>query len=71
MKPKGPDPGRCYTSRPAMVCVICQKDEQDTTLLKCPICFKMVCHDCGRREYGRSFCSDRCAQVFFFGDDDE
>jgi len=54
-----------------MICVICQKDEQDVTLLKCPICFKMVCHDCGWREYGRVFCSNRCSHVFFFGDDDD
>ena len=54
-----------------MICVNCQKDEQDVTLLKCPICFKMVCHDCGRREYGRVFCSQDCAHAFFFGDDDE
>jgi hypothetical protein len=56
---------------PAMICVICQKDEQEVTLAKCPICFKMVCLDCGRREYGRVFCSQRCAHLFFFGDDDE
>jgi len=54
-----------------MICVSCQKDEQDVTLLKCPICFKMVCHDCGRREYGRVFCGQRCSYVFFFGDDDD
>jgi endogenous inhibitor of DNA gyrase (YacG/DUF329 family) len=54
-----------------MICVGCQKDEQDVTLLKCPICFKMVCHDCGRREYGRVFCSQRCSHVFFFGDDED
>ena len=58
-------------SRPAMICVNCQKDEQEVTLLKCPICFKLVCHDCGRHEYGRIFCSARCANLFFFGDDDE
>jgi len=54
-----------------MVCVICQKDEQEVSLAKCPICFKWVCQDCGRREYGRVFCSQRCAHLFFFGDDEE
>jgi endogenous inhibitor of DNA gyrase (YacG/DUF329 family) len=54
-----------------MICVNCQKDEQEVTLVKCPICFQLVCHDCGRREYGRVFCSRRCANLFFFGDDDE
>ena len=70
-KPKGPGSAGGILARPAMICVNCQKDEQDVTLLKCPICFKMVCHDCGRREYGRVFCSQRCANVFFFGDDDD
>jgi hypothetical protein len=54
-----------------MVCAVCQKDEQETTLAKCPICFKWVCQDCGRREYGRVFCSQRCAYLFFFGDEEE
>jgi endogenous inhibitor of DNA gyrase (YacG/DUF329 family) len=54
-----------------MICVNCQKDEQEVTLLKCPICFKLVCHECGRHEYGRIFCSARCANLFFFGDDDD
>jgi endogenous inhibitor of DNA gyrase (YacG/DUF329 family) len=54
-----------------MVCITCQKDEREVTLNKCPICFKMVCHDCGAKEYGRVFCSQRCAYLFFFGDDEE
>ena len=33
-----------------MICITCQKDEQEVTLAKCPICFKMVCLDCGRVE---------------------
>ena len=62
----------CYTSRrPAMKCSVCEKDEQEVTLQKCPICFKLVCLDCAKREYGRTFCSKRCADQFFFGDDDE
>ena len=38
---------------------------------KCPICFKQVCEECAIRSYGRCFCSKRCADTFFFGDDDE
>jgi hypothetical protein len=52
-------------------CVTCQKSDEEVTLQKCPICFKWVCLDCGKREYGRTFCSMRCAHLFFFGDDDE
>jgi hypothetical protein len=54
-----------------MNCTVCGKTDEEVTLLKCPICFKLVCHDCGRREYGRVFCSKRCADGFFFGDDDD
>jgi hypothetical protein len=53
------------------VCVGCQKTDEEKSLQKCPICFKFVCMDCGRREYGRTFCSDRCSHLFFFGDDEE
>jgi hypothetical protein len=55
----------------AMNCDKCQKSEVETTLQKCPICFKWACDDCGVRAYGRVFCSKRCADQFFFGDDDE
>jgi hypothetical protein len=54
-----------------MNCVECQKDEMETTLGKCPICFKWVCNDCGHRTMGRVFCSKRCADQFFFGDDED
>jgi endogenous inhibitor of DNA gyrase (YacG/DUF329 family) len=54
-----------------MQCITCQKDEREVTLSKCPICFKLVCVECARHEYGRKFCSQRCAHLFFFGDDDE
>ena len=71
-KPDGPDSRpMLYCARSTMLCTICQKDEQEVTLAKCPICFKPVCQDCGRREYGRIFCSQRCSYLFFFGDDDE
>ena len=54
-----------------MVCTICQKDEREVTLHKCPICFKMVCVDCARHEYGRLFCSQRCSYLFFFGEEED
>jgi endogenous inhibitor of DNA gyrase (YacG/DUF329 family) len=54
-----------------MNCSVCGKSDQEVTLNKCPICFKLVCQDCAKREYGRAFCSQRCADSFFFGEDDE
>jgi hypothetical protein len=53
-----------------MDCATCHKDEREVRIHKCPICFKPICDDCGRREYGRVFCSSRCADQFFFGDDE-
>jgi hypothetical protein len=54
-----------------MNCIECQKDEMETTLGKCPICFKWICNNCGNPSMGRIFCSKRCADQFFFADDDD
>ena len=54
-----------------MECVVCQATDQDRRLEKCPICFKLICENCALRLYGRTFCGRRCADQFFFGDDDE
>ena len=54
-----------------MNCINCNKDEQEVTLEKRPICFTRVCEACAQRQYGRAFCSRLCANQFFFGDDDE
>jgi hypothetical protein len=68
--------GRCVlyspsTRPPSMDCTICQKSELEIRLHKCPICFKWICEECSRRDYGRYFCSQRCADQFFFGDDED
>jgi hypothetical protein len=67
----GGRPSPAAILRPPMVCDTCQKDDREVTLHKCPICFKMVCVECARKEYGRLFCSQRCAHLFFFGDDED
>ena len=54
-----------------MNCIECQRDEMETTLNKCPSCFKLICVDCGTQAMGRVFCTKRCAEEFFWGDDDE
>ncbi len=54
-----------------MECVGCQASDQDERLEKCPICFKWVCERCGFRTMGRVFCSKRCSDQFFFGDDED
>ncbi len=54
-----------------MECVRCQKSDEDTHLLKCPICFKHVCEECQVNRHGRIFCSKICADLFFFGDEED
>ena len=53
-----------------MNCVTCDKNELESRLQKCPICFKWTCEECGKKDYGRIFCSQRCADLFFFGDEE-
>ena len=54
-----------------MECLACKVTDLDVRLNKCPICFKWVCDNCANRAFGRSFCSKRCADLFFFEDEDE
>ena len=52
-------------------CVRCGRSIQETRLIKCPICFKFYCRPCAVLRHGKTFCSVQCAEVFFFGDEDE
>jgi len=54
-----------------MDCVNCKKNELEARLQKCPICFRWICEDCGKQDYGRIFCSSRCADQFFFAEDED
>jgi hypothetical protein len=54
-----------------MECVNCNASDKDQRLEKCPICFKWSCTTCAIAQYGRMFCSRKCADTFFFGDDDD
>lgn len=52
-------------------CATCKKEDTEVyRLVKCPVCFKMICEDCAVRIYGRYFCSQTCAASFFFDIDD-
>ena len=54
-----------------MECVVCAVNDEETRLNKCPICFKSACDSCAVKAFGRLFCSKKCSDQFFFGDDDE
>lgn len=53
-----------------MECVRCQVDDREVRLHKCPICFKWVCDGCAYHGFGRLFCAKKCADAFFFSDDE-
>ena len=52
-------------------CYECKRKDEEVRLSKCPICFKGACDNCAHRAFGRIFCTKRCADQFFFGDDDD
>jgi hypothetical protein len=51
-------------------CSKCSAKGEKISLMMCPICHKMVCEKCLIHKSGRSFCSQYCAEYFFFGDED-
>jgi hypothetical protein len=52
-------------------CVHCKKTEGQASLHKCPICFKYYCGEHAYQLSGRTFCSQPCAEYFFFSDPDD
>ena len=53
-------------------CSQCGKEDAEAyRLMKCPMCFKVVCEECSVRLYGRYFCSNTCATNFFFTYDED
>lgn len=52
-------------------CVHCKKSEDETTLIKCPLCHKHACPEHQFLRSGRPFCSRQCADYFFFADEDD
>ncbi|MFQ5844498.1 MAG: hypothetical protein ACE5JG_05850 [Planctomycetota bacterium] len=51
-------------------CSKCAASGPKVTLTRCPICFKTVCEACHVTRGGRLFCSQYCAEYFFFGDEE-
>ncbi len=55
----------------AVECFTCHVSELDKLLQKCPICFRWACEGCSTHAFGRHFCSKKCSDEFFYGDDDD
>lgn len=53
------------------VCVVCGAEPGDEEFERCMICRSAFCAGCGVQGFGRTFCSTRCRDYFFFGDADE
>ena len=51
-------------------CHHCGATEEEKTIKKCVMCFRMYCTDCEVDRGGRKFCSKHCSDFFFFGDED-
>lgn len=51
-------------------CAQCKTAGERIVLIKCPICFKLVCETCRFSRGGRPFCSQYCAEEFFFGEEE-
>lgn len=52
-------------------CVRCERSGELRRLERCTICHRTFCLDCEVRGHGnKGFCSQGCAEVFFFGTDD-
>ena len=55
-------------------CHACEKAGETSEQLqldKCPICFRYFCDKHARQMSGRPFCSQGCAEYFFFAEPDE
>ncbi|MGQ9496632.1 MAG: hypothetical protein ACUVRY_10375 [Thermoanaerobaculaceae bacterium] len=53
------------------ICERCGQERPAWSVKECPICGRRACLRCGTVQYGRQFCSPRCAAFFFHGDPEE
>lgn len=49
----------------------CGQTEGDVRLERCSVCHRRFCFRCAVRRAGKGFCSLACAELFFFGEEDE
>ena len=52
-------------------CRTCGRDRDETRLEKCIVCHEAYCRVCAVRRHGKLFCTRDCAEVFFFGGEDQ
>ncbi len=52
-------------------CSQCKETSGVLRILKCVVCFKLVCERCAVGRYGQKFCSLDCAKSFFLDENGE
>ncbi|MFH1176726.1 MAG: hypothetical protein V1750_04905 [Acidobacteriota bacterium] len=52
-------------------CIKCGRENPFWAVGSCVICGNAICHRCATPAYGRSFCSERCADFFFHGEGED
>ncbi|MGE5234901.1 MAG: hypothetical protein ACM3O7_00965 [Acidobacteriota bacterium] len=52
-------------------CCTCGRVPSAWAAFVCPTCAKTVCQKCAYFAYGRHFCSQRCGEYFFHGDEED
>jgi hypothetical protein len=54
-----------------MNCHDCERTASETRLTKCPVCHRHFCDEHRFVLSGRAFCTQRCAEYFFFAEPEE
>jgi hypothetical protein len=54
-----------------LTCAICTVTRDAAQLERCRNCRRTYCGDCSVRSRSGTFCSQECADLFYFGDDDD
>lgn len=60
-----------YSNACMATCSKCSEAPKALRLLKCVICFKLVCEKCAIRRYAKIICSEDCSKLLFFGISEE
>lgn len=69
LAPQAPGSIICRVEKPH--CIRCRAPQDEKTLTKCSVCFRMFCEDCAAVMSGRRFCSKFCAEYFFHGGEED
>lgn len=52
-------------------CPLCGLEVPESELETCVVCKAQYCQYCAKLDFGRTFCSTRCREFFFWGDGEQ